>query len=66
MSKKMKVKNSTQFLAMNDNIKKCENLKYLDLAFLAALRFMNRQNMHSKQKLLTTSVEDHLKCGLDV
>ena len=54
-----------QFLAMNDNIKKCENLKYLDLAFLAALRFMNRQNMHSKQKLLTTSVEDHLKYGLD-
>ena len=66
MSKKMKVKNSMQFLAMNDNIKKCENLKYLDLAFLAALRFMNRQNMHSKQKLLTTSVEDHTKCGLDV
>ena len=26
-----------QFLAMNDNIKKCENLKYLDFAFLAAL-----------------------------
>ena len=60
----MKVK-SMQFLAMNDNIEKFENLKYLDLAFLAALRFMNRQNMHSEQKLLTTSVEDHIKYGLD-